>query len=103
MKTRIASSGDLRWLIFWCPGCDEAHSVPIVGPNAWSWNKMRETPSLSPSLLVHNDTAKRRCHSYVIDGRIKYLDDTMHALAGQTVNIPEWPYAEGTYGGIDPE
>ena len=40
------------------------------------------------------------CHSFVTDGRIQFLGDCTHKLAGQTVNIPEWPYAAGSYGGI---
>ena len=31
------------------------------------------------------------CHSFVTDGRIQFLADCTHALAGQTVDLPEWP------------
>ena len=31
------------------------------------------------------------CHSFVTDGRIRFLGDCTHALKGQTVPIPEWP------------
>ncbi|MNJ76318.1 hypothetical protein D3C77_735750 [compost metagenome] len=30
------------------------------------------------------------CHSFVTDGRSQYLTDCTHALAGQTVDLPEW-------------
>lgn len=30
------------------------------------------------------------CHSFVRDGRIQFLNDCTHALAGQTVDLPEW-------------
>ncbi|KFE50155.1 DUF6527 family protein [Pseudomonas syringae] len=30
------------------------------------------------------------CHSFVTDGRIQYLGDCTHALAGQTVVLPNW-------------
>jgi hypothetical protein len=30
-----------------------------------------------------------RCHSFVTDGRIQFLSDSTHALAGQTVDLPE--------------
>lgn len=30
------------------------------------------------------------CHSFVIDGRIQFLEDCTHGLAGQTVNLPDW-------------
>jgi hypothetical protein len=30
-----------------------------------------------------------RCHSYVTDGRIEFLPDSSHALAGRTVELPD--------------
>lgn len=32
-----------------------------------------------------------RCHSYVTEGRIQFLSDCTHALAGQTVDLPPFP------------
>lgn len=32
----------------------------------------------------------KRCHSFVVDGQMQFLGDCTHALAGQTVPIPEW-------------
>lgn len=29
------------------------------------------------------------CHSFVTDGRIQFLSDCSHALAGQTVPLPD--------------
>ena len=29
------------------------------------------------------------CHSFVTDGRIQFLADCTHPLAGQTVDLPE--------------
>lgn len=34
------------------------------------------------------------CHSFVTDGRIQFLGDCTHALAGQTVDLPTWPKRE---------
>lgn len=31
------------------------------------------------------------CHSFVRAGRIEFLGDCTHALAGQTVPLPPWP------------
>lgn len=31
------------------------------------------------------------CHSFVTDGRIQFLSDCTHSLAGQTVDLPEMP------------
>jgi hypothetical protein len=33
------------------------------------------------------------CHSFVTDGRIQYLGDCTHAMAGQTVDLPDIPSA----------
>lgn len=81
---------------FECPGCKEAHVVPTL-PHMRGWvsNDDYERPTLSPSILVHQ--TKRddgtivipRCHSFVRDGRIEFLGDCDHALAGQTVDLPE--------------
>jgi hypothetical protein len=33
------------------------------------------------------------CHSYVTDGKIRFLDDCTHELAGKTVeleDVPDW-------------
>lgn len=30
------------------------------------------------------------CHSFVTDGRIQFLGDCTHSLAGQTVDLPDW-------------
>jgi hypothetical protein len=31
------------------------------------------------------------CHSFVTDGRIQYLSDCTHAMAGQTKELADWP------------
>jgi len=31
------------------------------------------------------------CHSFIRDGKIQFLGDCTHALAGQTVDLPELP------------
>lgn len=97
--TRRASDGSL---LFWCPGCDGAHGVPIAGERAWGWNGSMDSPTLTPSILVTypaNPNAieefkewrtERRCHSFVTNGQIQFLGDCTHALAGQTVAIPDW-------------
>lgn len=89
-------------LSFMCPGCNDFHAV-AVGPGPgprWGWNGDSDRPTFSPSILVTypaNPDAdedfkewrtERRCHSFVRDGRIQYLGDCTHALAGQTVDLP---------------
>ncbi len=36
---------------------------------------------------------KEQCHSFIEKGKIRFLPDCTHSLAGQTVDLPEneWP------------
>jgi hypothetical protein len=96
-------------LLFWCPGCHEAHGVMVNGSRGWTWNGSTDAPALSPSILVRSSlygpdklgftkyegphpckTTPSVCHSFVKDGKIEFLGDCTHSLAGQTVDIPEW-------------
>ena len=97
--------------IFFCPGCKEIHQ-PNTG---WKFNGNFDVPTLAPSVLVrsghHVDNDKTSCwcahnaeriakgeepsgfectvcHSFVRDGRIEFLSDCTHSLAGQTVDLP---------------
>lgn len=91
MKTKRASGG---LLMFWCPGCVEAHNVRAEGPHAWTVSGAEETLTIRPSILVTGNGPPRQCHSFVTDGSIQFLGDCTHALAGITVPIPDWPYHE---------
>lgn len=98
---------------FDCPGCGQPHG-PVVsrpaGSNGplWQWNGDANRPTFTPSLLVRGslpptqaqvDAYQRGeplpmpvdfvCHSFITDGRIQFLSDCSHALAGQTVDLPE--------------
>lgn len=90
-----------------CPGCEVGHHVlptdwtppgakrsPADGRPQWSFNGDLDRPTLSPSILMRcdswgRDRRKIVCHSFVTDGRIQFLSDCTHALAGQTVDLPE--------------
>lgn len=85
-------------LVFECPGCECLHSVyvtsPGTGATVWSWNGSVDRPTITPSILVNGraeclNPAVPRCHSFVVDGRIQFLSDCTHRLAGQTVDLPE--------------
>lgn len=92
---------------FWCPGCDGLHNI-TVKQNGWQWDGNVDAPTISPSILVtydgsdagQKDAPPARCHSFVRNGEIQFLSDCTHALAGRTVPIPDWPHAEGEYGGV---
>lgn len=88
-------------VMFWCPGCDRAHRVTVGegGGPRWGYNGDPQRPTFTPSVRVtyNGDDAGQDgappaiCHSFVADGRIQYLADCTHPLAGQTVDLPEWP------------
>jgi len=106
-----ATRGSGGFLLFWCPGCDEAHGIPVDGSRGWKWNGSLDLPTVTPSILVRgtkpitDEEADRimggekiepvptRCHSFVTDGRIQFLDDCTHTLAKTTVDIPDWDTA----------
>lgn len=84
------------WLHFWCPGCDRVHTVNVRPENhsvAWGWNGSPDKPTFTPSILTRSSPRKGSavvCHSFVTDGRIQFLGDCTHELAGQTVELPAW-------------
>ena len=106
---RIESLDD-KHVVFQCPGCGAEHCLPIVGPKAWAFNGDMNRPTLLPSILARGLKVKLGpdgkwngewekdddgeplpsvCHSFVTDGRIQFLTDSNHPLAGKTVDLPE--------------
>jgi hypothetical protein len=81
-----------RWVSFHCPGCNGGHGIPVSGPRGWNWNGSLESPTITPSILVNRGGANPTapvCHSYVTEGRIQFLTDCTHSLAGKTVELPD--------------
>lgn len=102
--------------LFWCMGCDMAHPINVTGgPGpSWSFNGSFDKPTFQPSVLVQFDKwvppvntenhaqwkkepweqtkVAHVCHTFVTDGRIQYLSDCTHALAGQTIDLPCWDW-----------
>lgn len=80
-------------LLFYCPGCKNYHEVTVergsqyAGP-VWEWNGDMEKPTFSPSILC-NQGNERQCHLFVREGKIEYLSDCTHELAGKTVEMEE--------------
>lgn len=122
----ISGANGYRGLAHWCPGCEEVHVYKIdgPGPTKWTFNGDYERPSFTPSMLISTD--RTLCHYFIKTGSeilaaragvgagplqcasvhpdrsyIDFCGDSPHALRGQIVELPDWPYAPGTYGGID--
>jgi hypothetical protein len=83
-----------------CPACraDTGNGAHILTtgehlPTRWGFNGDPERPTFTPSLLCRYDCGEARtpvvCHSFIRDGRIEYLSDSTHPLAGQTFDLPE--------------
>ena len=114
MKVKYVTdgSGQSVGVSFYCPGCQGRHTVNF----GWQFNGDLDKPTLSPSILVRSGHYTREpavpgecycdyherfpdkepppwkcycCHSFVTDGNIFYCPDTTHALAGQTVPLPD--------------
>ncbi|QLL11687.1 DUF6527 family protein [Pseudomonas chlororaphis] len=108
--SRILATAADGSLWFECPGCKQMHSIQHgSGPGPrWGWNGNVDTPTFTPSILVrgaqrvteeehailmaggHVEPRPFVCHSFVTDGRIQFLGDCTHALAGHTVDLPDW-------------
>src|SRR4051794_31108739 len=78
-----------------CPGCRCTHRVHVrddgKGPS-WTFDGNLDRPTFSPSILVREyvgEDVSSVCHSFVRVGRIVFLSDCTHHLAGQTVDMPE--------------
>lgn len=87
MKNVIDQDKDNGMLTFYCPGCEMPHSFD----KRWTFNGNLEKPTFSPSLLVRYtwgpERIEMRCHSFVREGKIQFLNDCTHKLAGKTVDM----------------
>lgn len=93
---------------FFCPGCNGPHSIKVNSPNTpganWGYNGNPDSPTFTPSVHVKGvqhmteeeyvvlmaggyvEPRPLSCHSFVTDGRIQYLRDCTHHLAGRRWN-----------------
>jgi hypothetical protein len=81
------------YFVFWCPGCNRSHAIAVKGyavKPTWDWNEYMSAPTFNPSLLVMDHREPKVCHFFVRDGKIMYLADSQHKLAGHTVEMPDW-------------
>lgn len=81
-----------KLVIVHCPGCNYGHPFRVESddPNrpSWTWNGDFHNPTFSPSMLVNQSYPEQRCHSFVENGKIRFLNDCHHDLKGQTVDLP---------------
>lgn len=96
----------LRWRIegvtgkilqyeFKCPACNFRHvfNVDAGKRHVWIFDGNTEVPTFKPSLKmikrVGVNRTKHICHLYVRKGKIKFLNDSTHHMAGKTVDLPK--------------
>ena len=64
---------------FHCPGCDEEHVIPTrPHPQGWDFDGNEESPTFSPSILVHS-------HGIILDGAGIGIRHASPALVALTV------------------
>lgn len=91
--------------IFRCPGCGTVHVIPVgysreyeqksseAGRSVeiWHWNGSLEKPTFNPSFRVEwhrgKDPEPRICHMFITKGQVYFLNNSTHALRGQTVEM----------------
>ena len=85
-------SNDPNLFVYHCPGGGYGHCIR-TGPDVngreggWQFNMDFEKPTVTPSILVCGSMPERRCHSFITDGKIQFLDDCFHSLKGQTIDM----------------
>lgn len=80
----------------WTPPGMERSALCKAVP--WTFNGDLDRPVFGPSLLVRSELGEARtpyvCHSFIgcngaQPGQITFLGDCTHALAGQTIDLPD--------------
>lgn len=91
--SKVLRDAEGQRLIYWCQGCDMAHSVRLKpdGPHTWDGNA--QAPTFVPSVLYNAEQFKdgRICHTFIRNGMVEFLNDCTHRYAGQTVPLPDLP------------
>lgn len=92
-KAQIYNSQDglTQQVWIYCPGCKCNHGFTTKHPTfaPWSFNGDLEKPTFNPSMLCNADYPESRCHSFVRDGKIQFLNDCFHDLKNTTVELPD--------------
>lgn len=85
-KVKELNSGTaLKTYLFWSPADDQHIGIS----SAWGFNGNYELPTFTPSVLMTGGSSdpNYKSHMFVTDGKIQYLADCTHAMAGQTVDM----------------
>ena len=82
---------DPTMYMFWDVALDRPNAFYVRDQHpSWSWNEDYECPTVNPSIrLIH--TGNQVDHLFIRDGKIQYLNDCTHELAGKTVDMIDFP------------
>jgi len=87
---KVPTSETKHQYYFLCPGCNAEHAFD----DRWQFNQDFDKPTLSPSFLQRGflgfdgeEKMYGTCHSFIKNGKIQFLTDSTHRLAGQTVDL----------------
>ena len=78
----------------WCPGCGCAHMLEISSIQAderrLGFDGDVRCPSFEPD-IVRVDRNGKFCRYSIKAGRVRYDRECTHALAGKTIDLPDFP------------
>ena len=88
----VQNGGVVIGHMIFCPGCKCGH----LFDHRWHFNGDTERPTFGPlpsggaySMLVNQSDPGSRCHSFVENGKIRFLGDCWHELKNQTVDLED--------------
>ena len=68
-------------LAHWCPGCKKPH---VLHKGDFQFDGEPDTPTVRPAAIFPD------CAYIITNGKIYFLLDCTHSLAGRVVDMPEW-------------
>jgi hypothetical protein len=105
--------GDNAVYAHWCPACKQLHAFYVDAPThkgaRWFYNLNHDNPTFQPSMNISwgspddEEGVHGRCHYFITNGMISYCGDSLHELAGQTIELPDIPRQQWLYVGVIPE
>jgi hypothetical protein len=103
LSPKLRDAGGQSYM-HWCPGCKSRHMINVGEANSngarWSFDGNVQAPSFSPSVHISvgpwddeegHHPKRTECHYFLTGGQLQFLSDCAHELAGQTVELPDFP------------